>query len=181
MNVVAVDSRNIRAPETHRRGRLVLAAAVVVLAFVGIWSWVGHRDAPVRDVSRAVDTQPNFDGRARINEQWHLGYWLPEPDVDIDRVSANVTANSAAAAIGVTVCRDAKSPVFGAARGDLRASCGSLGEPRNIHLGPNDYVVVTVVPLKPGIVDVRGIGVDLRSGSHHWHEDTGMFAHLRVH
>jgi len=180
MTVVALDvppRSEVRVSKPHRRGRLLVVATVVVLCFVGVRSWFDHRTAPVRPIFGPVDSSPNFVGPAAINEPYQLGYWLPGHDLEIEGVTPNVSANSAAAAIAVTVCRDAKE-VFGAAPGNLQKACGSLVPARHVHLGPNDLVVVTVVPLAPGRIDVGGIHVDVRSGSHHWHEDTGPSARL---
>jgi len=182
MTVLAAEvpaSPEVEAPRTHRRGRIIVAAALVVLSLVGVRSWFDYRTAPIRHRFGPVGSTPNFVGPAAINEQYQLGYWLPGRDLEIQSVTPNVSADSASAAIAVTVCRDAKE-AFGAAPGNLQKACGSLVPARQVQLGPNDLVVVTVVPLAPGRIDVRGIRVDLRSGSRHWHEDTGPSARLLV-
>ncbi len=183
MPVLAVDvppSPEVEVPKTHRRGRIIVAAALVVLGFVGVRAWFDHRLAPVRHRFGQVDSSPNFVGPAAINQQYQLGYRLPGRDLEIESVTPIVGADSAPAAIAVTVCRDAKE-VFGAAPGNLQKACGSLVPARHVQLGPNDLVMVTVVPLAPGRIDVSGIHVDLRSGSRHWHEDTGPSARLLAH
>ena len=176
---VAVVTQQVDVPRTHRRVRIIVAAVLIALCFVGVRYWFDHRTSPVRHVFAPVDTAPDAQGPAAINQQYQLGYWLPGANLEIESVTANVTTNSAAAATAVTVCRDAKE-VFGAAPGNLQKACGSLEPARHVHLGPNDLVVVTVVPLRPGRIDVRGVHLDLRSGSRHWQEDTGVFARLTV-
>jgi hypothetical protein len=157
-----------------------MLVVVVVAASVGALAWARRSPGNPRAFP-PVEAEPSVVGVVSVNEQYHVGYWLERPDLVIDDITPIVSNSSTPAATAVTVCRDARSPSFGAAPGDLAAACGTLVTPHGIHLGPNDYVVVTIVPLTPGLIDLRGIRVSLRAGARRWQEDTGEFVRLRVH
>ncbi len=175
----ASPGRDARTRNRRRAAAVIMLFVVIVAASVGALSWTRHSHARPR-VFPPVEREPNEFGVASVNEQYHVGYWLQRPDLVIDDITPIVSRSSTPAATAITVCRDARSPSFGAAPGDLAAACGTLVTPHGIRLGPNDYVVATIIPLTTGIIDLRGIRVSLRAGARRWQEDTGQFVRLRV-
>jgi hypothetical protein len=163
----------------RRRAAILAVVGLIVVGSAGAFVAGRHRHARP-PVFPAVDAQPNVVGPAKVNEQYNVGLSLSRHDLEIENITPIVSRDSAPAATAVTVCRDAHGPVLGAAPGNLAAACNALDVPRGVRLGPNDFVIVTIVPLRRGVIELRGIRVSARDHSHRWQEATGLSVRLSV-
>jgi hypothetical protein len=160
-----------------RRRLAIVAAPVIVVLCVGLAFLVREQLHTHPRAFPPLDNTPIFWGPAKLNQPYHVGTLL-QSDFEISGITPIVSPNSAPAATTVTVCRGARTTVLGVAPFDLAAACKALLVPKDIRLRPNDIVVVTIVPLRAGVIDVPGVRVSLRGRSQRWHEDTGTFVRL---
>lgn len=97
----------------------------------------------------------------------------PLPAVTLRNASPQLGAGSTSAATTVSVCRakpGVEATSIGAGDGDLAQWCSAVlpvtGQDLS-ELGPDDSLVLTVVPLAPGPVTIDGVDLTYTHGGRH--------------
>jgi len=125
-----------------------LVAGAVVLLLTGLgWRW--RTTLPVPLNSGVSFTQP-----VDVGTSVSFGYFTPsDTDITVDRARVELSVDSAAAAVALSVCTGDGYATIGSQFGRLPAgACQPLETFRGQALDEDDYLLVTVVPLAPGVV-----------------------------
>ncbi len=126
---------------------MVASCAVAVLVAALGWRW--RTTLPVPLSSGVGFTEP-----VEVGTSVSFGYFTPrDTDITLDRAHVELSADSVAAAVGLSLCSDDGQAKIGALIGRLPVgACEPLDKRRGQALDEHDYLVVTVVPLTPGVV-----------------------------
>lgn len=166
------------APTTQpRRRRLLAALLACVLVASGALVWWVRSPQAFPAYGNEVSYQRALPA-GRGMAVGMLGMVRP-PDVVIDRVSARVAEGSAPVAVDAVVCvhRTRGSGVGLVLLGELSEFCSQVLPiaGRNLAAFPRGAdIVLSVVPLAPGHVTIRGIDISYRQGVRRGTDVTGI-------
>ena len=162
----AEEARGIR-PSRRRRSRRgsVGIGLLVVAALLGVVVWHEVTRAPHAFREHAFSV--SMTGPSSVGRPMNFGLGTDVPDVAVVEARVILAEGSAAAATSLSVCRPRGSFGVGAVAGSLDRYCSDLLPIDGLDLaeeGPRSGIVLTVVPLEPGTVTVRGIDITYDQG-----------------
>ncbi|GAA1768329.1 hypothetical protein GCM10009795_013320 [Nocardioides hankookensis] len=157
---------------TRRRVALGVVGLIAVAGLAAAGWWWTHPslfDAPGNVVS--------YDS-ATVGTPVSVGITVPGApdgvgDVTITDVEANLAQNTSASTIAFSVCTPGGRDVIGLLEGIPEELCLAVRPVTHVRLGSDDYLLMTVTPTEPGVVDVTSFDVTYRYGSHRlWRHGT---------
>ncbi|MCU1356903.1 MAG: hypothetical protein JWM89_2321 [Acidimicrobiales bacterium] len=163
----AGEARGIR-PSRRRRSRRgwVGVGLLVVAALLGVVVWHEVTRAPHAFREHAFSV--SMSGPSSVGRPMNFGLGTDVPDVAVVEARVILAEGSAAAATSLSVCRPRGSFGVGAVAGSLDRHCSDLLPIDGLDLaeeGPRAGLVLTVVPLEPGTVTVRGMDIPTTRGA----------------
>lgn len=161
------DTRDAMESVVGRRpARRFAAPAVVFVLLCGLcWlAWWWAHPSLFGSPGNAVGTQ------STVGTPVHVSITFPGApagvdEVTIEDIAANVAENTSGATIGFSVCTmDPAQGVMGTYEGDLHDVCLDVRPTTDARLSESDYVVMTTVATKAGVLDVPSFDFTYRYG-----------------
>ncbi|KQW53433.1 hypothetical protein ASC77_03885 [Nocardioides sp. Root1257] len=172
-DIVEAPAPVARRPGTTRR-RTVVGVGVLLLicgSLAAVWWWTHPSlfDAPGNKVG--------FD-RATVGTPVSVGITYPGvpegvEDVTVTDVEANLAQDTSGSTIAFSVCAAGSRDVIGLVEGTPEDLCLDARPAADVRLTSGDYLLMTVTPAQPGVVDVTSFDISYRYGSHRlWQHGT---------